>query len=123
MSQVGFQVIGSLIAVEVATAGAGSMNGFCALLKKEIVKWIFAVIKRRFLQGASFSFVDRFILDDSFLFWFARIRYDLPECSVQCLAFGPNLVCCPESGETEIMSNLWYIFCVNISKQLNQLVW
>ena len=40
----------------------------------------------------------------NFLFRFARVRYYLPECLVQGLALGPNMVCSPERGKTEIMS-------------------
>ena len=86
--------------------GAGSMKGFCALLEKEKAKGVSATIKGRFLWIASLSFVDCFILGGNFLFRFARVRYDLP---VQ----------------------IWYvaqcdfehILCVDISKQLNQMVW
>ena len=39
--------------------------------------------------------VGRLILGGNFLFRFARVRYDLPECSVQGLVLGPNMMCCP----------------------------
>ena len=84
------------------------------------MKWVFAIIKGRFLWIASLSFVDRLILGTNF-FSVARVRYYLPECSVQGLALGPNMVCCPERGETEIMNDLC-TFSSSIS-ELNQMVW
>lgn len=108
---------------DMAATGAGPMNGYCAMLKREKMKRVLAILKSRLFWIASLSFVDRLILGGGFLLRFARVRNDFPKCSVQGLALGPDMVCCPESGETEIMSDLKHILCVDASEQLNQMVW
>ena len=121
--EIGIKIAETLVrTVGMTATGTGSMHGRRALLKGEEVKRVLAIIKGRFLWSASLSFVDLFIFDDSFFFRLTSIRYDFPECSIEGLTFSPNVVCCPEGGKTEIMSDLRDILSVEVSEQLDEMV-